>query len=61
MKMKIWGALLFAASTLAISCSDNEAVKAPEQNRSIVVIYDNDVHCAIDGIGTLDYEQESLL
>lgn len=47
--MKIWGALLLAMSMLTISCSDNEAVKVPEQNRSIVVIYDNDVHCAIDG------------
>lgn len=49
MKLKIWGALLFATSMLISSCSDNNAIKAPELNRSIVVIYDNDVHCAIDG------------
>ena len=50
MKKSVWGLMLAASSLLAVSCHDHEDfIDAPVDNRSIVVIYDNDVHCAIEG------------
>lgn len=51
MKKYVWGWMLAASSILAVSCEDDheDIIDRPTDNRSIVVIYDNDVHCAIDG------------
>ncbi len=45
----VWAFL--ALPLLAISCHEDDDVisSRPSDNRSIVVIYDNDVHCAVDG------------
>ena len=43
--------LMLVAIVSVSSCHDDheEFIDRPEDNRSIVVIYDNDVHCAIEG------------
>ena len=52
-KSTVWGWMLIASSILAVSCKDDDAgeILGPtkDNDRSIVIIYDNDVHCAIEG------------
>lgn len=51
MMKSVWRWMLAASSILAVSCQDDheDLIDSPIDNRSIVVIYDNDVHCAIEG------------
>ena len=44
---KIYGLLL--ASLLLTSCATLKNKQVAQREKSIVVFYDNDVHCGIDG------------
>lgn len=52
-KFSVWGWLLLASLMLTVSCKDDDAGEildpTKDNDRSIVIIYDNDVHCAIEG------------
>ena len=59
--MKRYLLILLAISAVAVSCSRkltpaNPAVPVTKASSDIVILYDNDVHCSVDG-----YEQMSAL
>lgn len=55
--------LMLVAIVSVSSCDDatEEFIDRPEDNRSIVVIYDNDVHCAIEGYAKMAGYRDAIL
>ncbi len=64
-KNSIWAWMLVASSVLTVSCKDDDIEEildpSKDNDRSIVVIYDNDVHCAIDGYAKMVGYRDAIL
>lgn len=60
MKKSVWVWMFAATSILAVSCHE-DLIDRPKDNRSIVVIYDNDVHCAIEGYAKMAGYRDAVL
>ena len=63
MKKNVCGWMLAASSILTVSCHNvqEDITDHPADNRSIVVIYDNDVHCAIEGYAKMAGYRDAIL
>lgn len=53
--------MLFVSAILATRCDDDKVAPRPKDTRSIVVIYDNDVHCAIDGYAKMAGYRDAIV
>lgn len=63
-KFSVWGWLLLASLMLTVSCKDDHEDipdPGPKDTRSIVVIYDNDVHCAIEGYAKMAGYRDAIV
>ena len=55
-------ATLFASSLVGVSCSDDDTAVSPApKEKSIVILYENDVHCGIAGYTKLAGLRDAIL